>query len=95
MEETTTKKIFHRVGLLFQIIDSALVTSDLQKGRPEMTTKKDWIIADGVTNSVRCLRCGTKQPNPTPCSFDTILMVWNQFLKEHKDCKERNTTEGK
>lgn len=61
-----------------------------------MTTKRDWIIADGATNSVRCLRCGTKQPKPTPCSFGMILMLWNQFGKEHKDCKEKaNTTKGK
>lgn len=51
MEETKGKKIYHRVGLLFQVIDSA--PGDLQKGRPEMTDEEERkILGNGAADCI-------------------------------------------
>lgn len=53
----------------------------------------DWIVAgDGsdpeYPQGFACLRCGTKQPVPTPIPLK-VYLVWLQlFMRQHRGCKE-------
>lgn len=52
--------------------------------------KYDWIVIDTVHGDYWCKRCDTRYTAPTTMgSFDMLMVIMNQFKKEHIRCKAK------
>jgi len=59
-----------------------------------MTGEYDYIrmnLKSGKTEFI-CLKCGEIYEPRLPCSFGMITAIMNQFLEEHKGCKEKENS---
>jgi transcription elongation factor Elf1 len=57
----------------------------------------NWVVIDYSKSpyTLLCKRCGKRQEYPyKDMPIDTIVAVWNDFIKLHKNCKENVNLEG-